>query len=182
MNPSVLNRKIHYWAGFTVAVPLLVMIGSGLMLQMKKHWGWVQPPEQKGTGSTPVLDLEGILTRVKDVPEMRVSSWDDVNRLDVRPGKGVVKVWLHNGHEVQVDLGTGEVLQTAYRRSDLIESIHDGSFFAGNWTKLGLFLPSGLVLLLLWMSGLWMFLQPIAARRRRAALAATRASSAGLSS
>jgi hypothetical protein len=147
---------------------------------MKKHWHWVQPKERQGTGTVPVLDLEGILERVKRIPEMRVESWADVNRLDVRPGKGVVKVWLHNGHEVQVDLGTGEILQTAYRRSDLIESIHDGSFFGGNWTKLGVFLPTGMVLLGLWATGLWMFWQPIAARKRRAALGAARASSAGL--
>lgn len=44
-----------------------------------------------------------------------------------------------------------------YRRSDLIESIRDGSFFGGDWVKLGLFLPAGLVLLLLWFSGLWMW-------------------------
>ncbi len=37
---------------------------------------------------------------------MHVRSWDDVNRMDVRPGRGMVKVWLHNGYEVQVDLGT----------------------------------------------------------------------------
>ena len=69
---------------------------------------------------------------------------------------------------MQVDLGTGQVLQTAYRRSDLIESIHDGSFFAGDWTKLGLFLPAGLVLLFLWISGLWMWWVPFIAKRRRA--------------
>jgi hypothetical protein len=180
VNPSVLNRKIHYWAAVTVAFPMIILIGSGLLLQMKKHWTWVQPKEHQGTGTVPVLDLEGILARVKRVPGMGVSSWNDVNRLDVRPGKGVVKVWLENGHEVQVDLGTGHVLQTAYRRSDLIESIHDGSFFAGNWTKLGLFLPTGMVLFLLWITGLWMFWQPVAARRRRAALTAAKASSAGL--
>ena len=81
----------------------------------------------------------------------------------------LAKVWLHSGWEVQVDLGSGEVLQTAYRRSDLIESIHDGSFFAGDLTKLGLFLPAGVVLLLLWLSGLWMFWQPLAAKRRLSA-------------
>jgi hypothetical protein len=167
VKPSTLNRKVHYWASITVAVPMLVMIGSGLLLQAKKHWGWVQPPEHRGTGTVPVLDLEGILASVKSVPELGVSSWDDVNRLDVRPGKGMVKVWLHSGYEAQVDLGTGAVLQTAYRRSDSIESIHDGSFFAGNWTKLGLFLPTGITLLVLWLSGMWMFWQPIAARRRR---------------
>ena len=69
-------------------------------------------------------------------PDMNVKTWEDINRLNVRPGRGVVKAWLMNGYEVQVDLGTGRVLQTAYRRSDLIESIHDGSFFAGDWTKL----------------------------------------------
>jgi hypothetical protein len=168
MKLNVLNRTIHYWASFAAALPLLVMITSGLLLQGKKHWTWVQPAEHRGTGSSPVLDLEGILTAVKQVREHGVQGWDDVNRLDVRPGRGVVKVWLNNGWEVQVDLGTGRLLQSAYRRSDLIESIHDGSIFGGDWTKLGLFLPAGVVLLLLWLSGMWMWWVPFAAKRRRA--------------
>jgi hypothetical protein len=141
---------------------------------VKKHWTWVQPVEHRGTGGVPAIDLEGILTSVKSVAEMNVRGWDDVNRLDVRPGRGMAKVWLQNGHEVQVDLGTGRVLQTAYRRSDLIESIHDGSFAAGEWTRLGLFLPAGLVLLLLWISGLWMWWVPFAAKRRHQARARVR--------
>jgi hypothetical protein len=165
---NVLNRKVHYWASAIVAIPLLVMITSGLLLQAKKQWAWVQPAEHRGTGSSPVLSLDDVLNRVKGVPEMHVKSWDDVNRLDVRPGRGVVKVWLQNGYEVQVDLGTGQILQVAYRRSDLIESIHDGSFFAGDWTKLGLFLPAGVALLLLWCGGLWMFWVPFRAKRKRA--------------
>jgi hypothetical protein len=164
---NVANRKVHHWASFIVAVPLLVMIVSGLFLQMKKQWTYVQPPEQRGTGKAPVIGLDAVLASVQTVPELGVRGWDDVNRLDVRPGRGVVKVWLNNGYEVQVDLGTGRVLQTAYRRSDLIESIHDGSFFAGDWTKLGLFLPAGLVMLLLWCSGMWMVWVPFIARRRR---------------
>jgi hypothetical protein len=132
---NVLNRKIHYWASFAVAIPLLVMISSGLLLQAKKHWAWVQPVENRGTGTEPVLDFDGILAAIKRVADMNVQSWSDVNRLDVRPGRGMVKVWLHNGWEIQVDLSNGTILQTAYRRSDLIESIHDGSFFGGDWTK-----------------------------------------------
>ena len=81
----------------------------------------------------------------------------------------MAKVWLDSGWEVQVDLGTGRVLHTAYRRSDVIESIHDGSLFGGDWIKLGLFLPAGFVLLVLWFSGLWMWWIPIASKRRRAA-------------
>ena len=33
------------------------------------------------------------------------------------------------GYEVQIDTETAEILQVAVRRSDLIESIHDGSYF-----------------------------------------------------
>ena len=168
MSFNVLSRKIHYWASAIVAIPLLVIICSGLLLQAKKQSAWVQPPERRGTGKAPVISLEEVLTRLKEVPGMHVQSWDDVNRLDVRPGHGMVKVWLNNGYEVQVDLGTGTLLQVAYRRSDLIESIHDGSFFGGDWTKLGLFLPTGITLLLLWLGGVWMFWVPFWAKRKRA--------------
>ena len=176
MSFNVLNRKIHYWISFAAALPVLVMIGSGLLLQGKKQFAWVQPPEQRGTGTTPAIDLEGVLAALRTVPAMQVQTWADVNRLDVRPSRGVVKAWLMNGYEVQIDLGTGRVLQTAYRRSDLIESIHDGSFFAGDWTKLGLFLPAGVVVLLLWLGGMWMWWVPFVAKRRarkRKALAQT---------
>jgi hypothetical protein len=166
MSLNVLNRKIHYWIAFGAALPMIVMIGSGLLLQSKKHWAWVQPAEHRGTGTSPTIDFDAILAALRTVPAMNVRTWDDVNRLDVRPGRGVVKAWLMNGYEVQVDLGTGRVLQTAYRRSDLIETIHDGSFFGGDWIKLGIFLPSGIVVLLLWMTGMWMWWVPFAAKRR----------------
>lgn len=164
---NVLNRKIHYWASFVVAVPMLVIIASGLLLQMKKQWDWVQPPEQRGTGTRPRIDFDAVLAGVQSVAALGVRSWEDVSRLDVRPDRGVAKVTLDSGWEVQIDLGTGRVLQTAYRRSDVIESIHDGSLFAGDWTKLGLFLPTGAVLLLLWIGGMWMWWVPFVAKRRR---------------
>jgi hypothetical protein len=167
MTFNILNRKIHYWASIAIALPLLLIIGSGLLLQVKKHWSWVQPTEHHGTGTVPLLSFKEILDSVKSVPELGVSGWPDINRLDIRPGRGVVKVWLQNGWEVQVDLGTGQVLHSAYRRSDLIESIHDGSFFAGEWTKSGLFFLAGIGLLLLWISGLWMFSRPLVLKHRR---------------
>jgi hypothetical protein len=168
MRLNLLNRKIHYWTSILLALPVLVILSTGLLLQLKKHWSWVQPPEQRGTGSTPALDLEGLLASVRTVPELNVTSWKDVNRLDIRPARGVAKVWLNSGWEAQVDLGTGRVLQTAYRRSDLIEALHDGSFFGGDWTKLGVFLPSGIGLLVLWLTGMWMFWGPFSAKQRRA--------------
>ena len=69
MQFNILNRKVHYWTSFGAALPLLVMIGSGLLLQSKKHWTWVQPAEHRGTGTVPAIDLEGILASVKQAGE-----------------------------------------------------------------------------------------------------------------
>jgi hypothetical protein len=147
----------------------MVILGTGLLLQAKKHWSWVQPAEIRGTGDTPRIDLEGILAATRLVPELGVTGWQDINRIDVRPDRGMAKAWLHSGWEVQVDLGTGKVLQSAYRRSDLIESIHDGSFFGGDWIKLGVFLPAGIVLVVMWLTGLWMFYLPFSVKKKRKA-------------
>jgi hypothetical protein len=35
--------------------------------------------------------------------------------------------------------------------------------------KLGLFLPAGIVLLVMWLTGLWMFYLPFSVKRRRKA-------------
>jgi uncharacterized iron-regulated membrane protein len=180
MRLNSLIRKVHHWTTLFIAIPVFIIICSGVLLQVKKQASWIQPAELRGTGTEPQVNFEQILNSLMQLEATSVSGWDDVDRLDVRPGKGVVKVLLKSGWEVQVDLGTGQLLQTAYRRSDLIESIHDGSFFGGDWVKLGLFLPAGIALFLMWLTGLWMFVLPYvprkwrmqAARRRR--LAATR--------
>jgi uncharacterized iron-regulated membrane protein len=75
-----------------------------------------------------------------------------------------VKVRCRNRWELQIDLETGAVLSSTMRRSDLIESLHDGSFF-GDPVKLGVFLPSGLLLLLLLITGAWLWYLPIRNRR-----------------
>ncbi len=58
------------------------------------------------------------------------------------------------------------MLQVAYRRSDLIESIHDGSFFHDR-AKLWVFLPAGLILIGLWVTGVYLWLLPHLVKRRR---------------
>lgn len=78
----------------------------------------------------PTLSFAEVLEIAKSAPEAEILSWDDIDRLDVRPDKGMLKVRSKNRWEVQVDTATGEILQVAFRRSDLIESLHDGSFLA----------------------------------------------------
>ncbi|MEZ5978746.1 MAG: PepSY-associated TM helix domain-containing protein [Planctomycetota bacterium] len=160
-----LNRELHRIGALVTALPVLVVVASGLLLQLKKESDWIQPPTKRGAGGAPAVSFERILDAARSVPVAEVASWDDVARLDVRPDRGIVKVQAKNSHEVQVDTATGEVLQVAYRRSDLIESIHDGSWFHEK-AKLWVFLPSGAILLLLWGTGVYLWLLPHLAKRR----------------
>ncbi|MGB0953169.1 MAG: PepSY domain-containing protein [Planctomycetota bacterium] len=161
-----LARRWHRLGAIVTALPFLVVIATGLLLQMKKDWGWVQPPTQRGAMSVPSLPHAELLEVVRRVPEAEVASWADIDRLDVRPSKGVVKVRCQNGVEVQLDGASGAVLQVAKRRSDWLESLHDGSWFHP-WAKLGLFLPVGLVILFLWISGVYLWWLPHSVRRRK---------------
>lgn len=168
MKWNVLNRKIHYWLAIVVALPVLVIIGSGILLQLKKESHWIQPDEQRGSGDTPGLAFAEILSICQQIPEVDVTTWKDIDRIDVRPSKGLIKVTTANLHEVQIDQATGDVLQVAYRRSDVIESIHDGSWFHDS-AKLWIFLPAGILLFILWLTGLYLFILPywVRASRRR---------------
>lgn len=148
-----------------IALPTIIVLVSGAVLQLKKESSWIQPTTQSGSGHAPQIAFSKILQVAFTVPAARVQTWDDIDRLDVRPGKGVVKVRCKNHWEVQVDAVTGEVLQVAYRRSDLIERIHDGSAFS-DAVKLGVFFPAAIVLTVLWGTGIYLFIQPYLARRK----------------
>jgi len=157
MKAKVLNRKMHRWAAIIIALPVIIVIISGVILQVKKEFDWIQPPTQRGSGSEPALSFDKILDVVRNVPSVGLTNWNDINRLDVRPGKGIIKVRGNNDWEVQIDSKTGDVLQVSVRRSDFIESIHDGSFFHESF-KLWVFLPSALILAGIWGTGNYLFI------------------------
>ena len=125
---------------------LCLVIITGLLLQVKKQVSWVQPPTQRGREKIPVVDWQQILQAAKTFRPANVVDWGDVERLDVQPSKGLIKIQSRNHWEIQIDAATAEVLQSAYRRSDWIEQLHDGSFFS-DAVKLWVFLPNGVVLL-----------------------------------
>ena len=168
INWRIWTRKGHRWGAILVALPFLLVIVTGLLLQLKKAWSWVQPPTKRGQSKAPSVSLEALLEAAPSQPEAGVQGWDDVDRLDIQPSRGIAKVQARSRWEVQVDLATGEVLQVAYRRSDLIESLHDGSWFHDR-AKLWVFLPTAVVVLGLWVTGVYLFFLPHAVRwsRRR---------------
>ena len=78
-----------------------------------------------------------------------------------------MKVQSKNSWEVQIATTTGEILQVAYRRSDFIEDLHDGSYFFGA-AKIWIYLPVAILLLGLWCTGLFLFILPYWVKWRRA--------------
>jgi uncharacterized iron-regulated membrane protein len=159
MRGQDLWRKVHYWVSAIAALPTMLVIVTGLALQMKKDIAWIQPPEQRGSGAAPRLCMDRLLAVCVAIPQVHVAGWSDISRVDVRPDKGLVKVSTVNGMEVQVDAADVSVLQVAPRRSDVIESLHDGSWF-GATAKRWVFLPCGVLLATLWGTGVYLFVLP----------------------
>lgn len=159
-------RKTHRWGALIIALPFLLVIVTGILLQLKKEWAWVQPATGRGSGSSPSISFDAILESARSVSDAEIRSWEDVERLDVQPRRGIAKVQARNRWEVQVDLQSGQVIQSAYRRSDLIESLHDGSWFHER-AKLWIFLPTAAVVLGLWVTGIYLFVLPNWVRWRR---------------
>ena len=103
MKFSKLSRVLHRWGSIIALLPITIIVFSGIVLQLKKELAYIQPPTQRGAGAEPAIGFERILEVARTVPEAEIESWEDIDRLDVRPGKGVVKVRCKNRYEVQID-------------------------------------------------------------------------------
>ena len=168
MNPKRLFRQVHYWLSLAVLLPAGVMFAAGIFLMLKKEVEWIQPSTQTGVveSQIPQASFEQMLAAARLHPEAGIDQWSDIDRIDLRVDKGIAKLRANSGWEVQIDTRTAEVLNVAYRRSDLIESIHDGSFFSDE-VKLYLFLPTGVLLIIMWGTGFYLFLLPRFVKRRK---------------
>lgn len=171
----------HKWTGIILAIVFLNIAVSGFLLLIKKDYDWIQPPTMSGVEGS--VDEFITVRRLVDVvlaenhPDF--ASFDDIDRVDFRPGKRVHKVRSkHNYSEIQVCAVTGEVLHRDWRPSDLLEQIHDGSFF-GDWVHdyFMLLVPVGLAFLA--VSGLYLWIAPkLRTRRRKRERAAGKAAAA----
>lgn len=160
-------RLVHYWASLSLVVTTLVVAVTGILLALKKDFDMLQPPVARSSApGLSDLRINQLLADISTRPGFERITWRDVDRIDIEPTDGIAKVILFSRTEFQVDLHTGEVLQAAYRTSDLIESIHDFSFFGGLGKYL-LSVPTGLALLVMWITGTYLFVLPFLVRRRK---------------
>jgi uncharacterized iron-regulated membrane protein len=166
MSFNKLNRSTHKWASIIIAVPFLVIIVTGILLLLKKEVAYIQPPSAKGTLASPSIEFDRVLAIAKTVQQAGIHSWEDINRLDVRPSKGIIKVRAESSWEIQLDATTGDILHVAFRRSDIIEKLHDASYWQDN-ANLWFTLPLAVALLLISITGIILFFQPYYRRYKR---------------
>lgn len=160
MNLTRINRTTHRWGSIIIAIPFLVTLITGILLLLKKEISFIQPSTASGsTVNHPQLPFEQILLVAQTVKQANIHSWQDINRLDVRPSKGMIKVRAKSRWEIQIDASTGEILKTAYRRSDIIEALHDFSYWQDK-ANLWFTLPIAIILLALSITGVILFFIP----------------------
>ena len=152
----------HRYLGLTLSVLLLISSVTGVLLSWKKDVELLQPLTQTGTTTDlaqwiPLPKMARLATTALD--SARGAASNPVDRIEVNPDKGIVKVLFLEGYwEVQLDGGTGKVLSVARRHSDWIEHLHDGSIINDVFKRISMNIL-GLGLLILIASGfiLWFY-------------------------
>jgi uncharacterized iron-regulated membrane protein len=171
MNGYRIWRKTHKWIGIIYSLVLLNFSITGLLLLEKKEYEWIQPATRVGAEGVEkdFIDMQNLMEVVYSHGHQDFQNLSDIDRIDFRPGKRVYKVRSqHNHSEIQVDAVTGKIMHVDRRMSDLLESLHDGSFF-GDWIH-SIFMPLvAIAVILLTLSGLYLWLVPVLRKPSRPA-------------
>lgn len=163
------TRSIHRWSGITLFVFFFIIGITSVLLGWKKQSDYLQP--STGRGSSTELsewlpaDRLLLLAQAALADSLGPDYSTEIDRIDYRPGKGSIK-FLFDGHfqEVQLDGATGRLLGIGTRRSDWIESLHDGSIL-GDTTKVVYSTIMGIATLVFTVSGFWLWYGPKRMRR-----------------
>ncbi|MEZ4905984.1 MAG: PepSY domain-containing protein [Spirosomataceae bacterium] len=133
---------------------------------------------QKGqtTNAAQWISLDSIRVIAKQYAQSQGES-SEIDRIDVRPQKGVAKiVFVTHFTELQIDCTTGRIVSKSTRTSDIIEKIHDGSIL-DFWSKtdndpikLAYTSLLGIGLILLTISGFFLWYNPIKIRKAKSKL------------
>lgn len=150
---------VHLWLGVVVGALLLVVSVTGVLLNHKRALGLM--PDVEHTPEAPfeeALRLAELVRAAEEHAGPSVAS-AGVDRMDVRPDDGLVKVRFRDRRvtEVTVDLSTGRVLHMGDRNDVFLEKLHSGEIFGGRWVLLSdLAAVAALILvgtgLVLWLS------------------------------
>ena len=161
-------RRLHKWVALPLFLFMFIIGATGVLLGWKKHADFT-PPTQKGISKKAVdwISLEQIQSIASQYAKDSLQVQPDIDRIDVRPGKGVAKILFESHYtELQIDLTSGKIVSQEKRWNDFIEHIHDGTIVDrllgndGEHSKVTYTTLTSLGLMLLSFSGFWMWWNP----------------------
>lgn len=151
----------HLWIGIVATVLLLVIAVTGVLLNHKRVLGLMPDVAGvEGRGVVGALSLEQLSRVAEDTVASLVGQRVEVDRMDVRPGSGYVKVRMSDSAttEVTVTLESGKVLHVGSRGDVFLEKVHSGEVMGSNWILLSDLAAIALVLTL--VTGYWLWVAP----------------------
>lgn len=182
------SRRLHKWVGFTLALAMTVLSVTGAFVAWKKQVEYLQPAtrisQSAGPGTDQVsgqpdslntlLPPARIARRVLELNLPQAQDLSQIDRIELRPAKGIYKVRLEPRNawrsplELQFDARSGALLNQGVRGDQLWMDLHSFAVF-GELTKLIIMSLAGLSLLWLSLSGLYLFFFPrwFRAKKRR---------------
>lgn len=171
-----LNRKWHRQIAIISAVFLVLVAGTGLLLAWKKHsFGYLQAHPVSGSNLAPESwqSMAKIQSAATQYLNTNLPQYDTViDRIDVRPKAAVAKVIFANHYTaLHIDMSNAGVLLVETRRADFIEQLHDGSIIdkllPDSWGKRLYSSFTGLSLLVLCITGFYLWLNPLKIRKHK---------------
>ena len=169
---------IHLWLGVLSTIALIAIAITGILLNHKRGLGLMPDVPHEPTGEfTAALPLERLAyAALVAAPQSARGDWKEgdpvdislIDRMDVRPRNGLVKVRLRDkaSMEMTVDITTGQVIHTGRRGDVFLEKLHSGEIFGGiRFVILSDIAAVALVLTLI--TGYWLWLVPKLGRGTR---------------
>jgi hypothetical protein len=150
----------HLWLGVVTTGIVLVICITGILLNHKRPLGLMPDVPNESPGPLPrSLPIAELAARAEAAVPAPVAQ-SGIDRMDVRPGDGLVKVRFDDRevHEVTVDLVSGRVLDVGLRNDVFLEKLHSGEIFGDGWVLLSDVAAVALAVLL--VSGIWLWLYP----------------------
>jgi uncharacterized iron-regulated membrane protein len=149
----------HLWLGIIISALLIVICITGILLNHKRGLGLMPDVPHRPSGE--LADALSIAELVRLAGEAApAAAAAGVDRLDVRPRSGLMKVRFRDDGvtEVTLDINDGRILHVGLRNDVFLEKLHSGEIFGDRWVLLSDF--AAVVLVLLIISGYWLWLFP----------------------
>jgi hypothetical protein len=149
----------HLWLGIITTGIVLLLGVTGILLNHKRALGLMPDvPHEPTADFGDALSLASLAGRAALAAP--AASDAGVDRMDVRPRDGIIKVRFRDDAvtEVTLDISDGRVLHVGERNDVFLEKLHSGEIFGDRWVLLSDLGAVALVILVL--TGYWLWLFP----------------------